>query len=452
MSGDNTKVNKKVTGVVHHNVSRKVVPFAKPNKTVEEPLNVFDSKNYKDNPVYKKMLPMIAMMDSGHEYDMSKDYFFKSSKDKNNKPIASFQSEVLSQTGILPQDYPLAASTDEVIKWAKDKKIYSTDVKSVEVGDQVLENTINGSILKTVVDVSDTEDGQRQYQTIFSKLNGNKEKVLTTEDSQDDFAGVIKFDKKVKFDGKIGRLFQGAVGDCDALVGAVTMSNSNWQKYINRAIKQDKDGNVTVTLCGVNKKYTFSSDDIAVNSAMKFSKADPDMVALEMAVQNHRKEVIASNKPVFVVDDAYNPKTGKGKVYTYPDGVYSYSKDDLANLVGRKDSPNPLEGTLASQMFYYLTGKTGVLAIGPKFISSYLDKFKKNPENYAISVTFENELDSDKNKQDMDKSIVPYHGYGLKKVNKDSVTLINPWNTDYEINVPKKDLLKHAKVIECLEY
>lgn len=92
--------------------------------------------------------------------------------------------------------------------------------------------------------------------------------------------------------GKIENFRQGKTGDCWLLSTLYGISNSEKGKQIlSEFIIPDNKGGVTINLKGANKSYYITQDDI--NNAIKknqYSTGDPDVIAVELAVEKFRME------------------------------------------------------------------------------------------------------------------------------------------------------------------
>ena len=90
--------------------------------------------------------------------------------------------------------------------------------------------------------------------------------------------------------GKIDADFsQGYIGDCWLLASIKAIANSpKGLKILNDSIKVNGDQSVTVTLKGVDKKYTFSKNEIERSSHL--STGDLDVRVIEMAVNKYITE------------------------------------------------------------------------------------------------------------------------------------------------------------------
>ncbi len=94
-------------------------------------------------------------------------------------------------------------------------------------------------------------------------------------------------------DGKLGDFKQGDIGDCWLLasIKALTM-NEKGKEIMKNAVVVNDDGSVTVDLKGIDKKYTITKDEL--NQAIRgdYSRNDPDIIAIELAVEKFKNGLI----------------------------------------------------------------------------------------------------------------------------------------------------------------
>lgn len=111
-----------------------------------------------------------------------------------------------------------------------------------------------------------------------------------------------------KVDGKIDNFIQGNVGDC-WLLSAINglKRNEQGKKILEKSISIDSDDNITITLQGPKKQYTFTKEqlDSTLNSKdYQYSTGDRDVLAIEMAIEKFKKESITN--PRKHVTNMYN--------------------------------------------------------------------------------------------------------------------------------------------------
>lgn len=128
------------------------------------------------------------------------------------------------------------------------------------------------------------------------------------------------YDKKQmlvqKADGKIGDFRQGEIGDC-WLLGFINGMNHHpdevmrekFRAEFKKSYHVDENGNETVILRGPNRKYTYSKEDIdsVLNmSHYHYSIGDRDVVAIEMAVEEYKREMRDKGFSPRVATNIYN--------------------------------------------------------------------------------------------------------------------------------------------------
>lgn len=237
----------------------------------------------------------------------------------------------------------------------------------------------------------------------------------------------------IKIDGKIGSFQQSNITwDCWALAGIKSLAdNKIGAEIIKNSISLDKEnGTVTVKLKGVNESYTFTLDEIynklSTGQLSNFI-GDDDVKVLEMAMEKHRKKSIE--------------KFNQNRLLNLPTLL------DPKNRIGDANLKAPLDAGASSEVFAMLTdnsvseyfNNTALKIINPfhlfKSTKQYLSYIQKNSQNVVATTYFKN---------DVNKEIVSYHEYSIKKVDNDHVELINPWDSEKIIKIKKEDFIKNC--------
>lgn len=268
--------------------------------------------------------------------------------------------------------------------------------------------------------------------TAYDDKNGTK--VVTTETigkttitNFDENDEIENTSVKVKYDsdGNIDPTKQRSVGECWLLSGVNALaSTEKGRQIISNAIKHNEDGSVTVTLKGVGRSYTYSAEEIVTyqytNPSQKLASGDFDMKLLEMAVADYKLEILPEEKTLW---------------QKFP---------LLRNSEATPD--DPLNGGNVDEMMEYLTGENAGMAISV-FSGFQVHKKEKDPERYAMTAAF---LYSD-TKFGNGKEIIPNHVYSVSRVTKDTVYLVNPWDSSQEIAYPKTRFYAHVAVTSELD-
>ena len=94
--------------------------------------------------------------------------------------------------------------------------------------------------------------------------------------------------------GKIDKTFtQGNIGDCWLIAGIRTISNiPEGKEILENNLNRQKNGDIAVTLKGVNKTYNISAKEL--KSANELSQGDADVRAIELAVNKYFEETYAN--------------------------------------------------------------------------------------------------------------------------------------------------------------
>ncbi len=225
-------------------------------------------------------------------------------------------------------------------------------------------------------------------------------------------------------DGEIGH-FKQRQNDCWLLSGVNALSNTKQGRdIIKKSIKKNFDNSITLHLKGVN--YTITIPNRTFEAA-KFSKAyvcgDDDMLAIELATEFYKRELLQK--------DAHNKQNGPNVI-------------NGKMVMGKME--DPLSGGYSSDIMYLLTGKHSTTYYNleqkvPESIIKSIEKIKASPDKYAITCNFKKQQNG----------LYIHHSYALKKVDQDSVVLINPHDTAKEEVIPLKDFLNNVLSLTILE-
>ena len=164
---------------------------------------------------------------------------------------------------------------------------------------------------------------------------------------------------------------------------------------IKESINSNADGSVDVAFKGINKEYSVSAENMVkenkdVAAKSNYSRGDDDALAIELAVE----QVVADKN----VKTDFDVKTGGNPYHLYK--LYG------AERIGVADSKDEIDAA-----FNY---------------------FEKNSDecSMTLGVTDTNVCGLKKN-----------HGYSVKEVTTSSVVVVDPWDSEKEIDVDREKLL-----------
>ncbi len=230
--------------------------------------------------------------------------------------------------------------------------------------------------------------------------------------------------------GEIDDSRQGQQGDCWLLSGLNSLSYSEkGREIIKNAIKNNEDGTYTVDFKGIDTEVTITKEDIAAaRRSGKYSSGDDDVLLMELATER-------------VMD-----KIRDGEMDDVPEFLEEAAGDGDSSIWA---------GSLRDIIFL-LTGDNTKYAVDEDKMSEMLDELENNPENYAMTTSFDGtENGGSYTVQDVNGKpveLVTNHAWSVKSVSGDTVTIVNPWDSSIEYTIPKSEFLKHAKGVEYYNF
>ena len=211
---------------------------------------------------------------------------------------------------------------------------------------------------------------------------------------------------------------QGIINDCWLITGIENLSYTpNGARLIKEAISQNEQGDIEVFFKGPNLKYTITQEEIknANKKTTLYSKGDDDMLILELAAEKFRQDIL-DNKI------EKNPNIDEDFYYSNQDEFTSLNFGETR------------------QAYWLLSGNTKTKeATTQEEFEEVIDEFTKRPQNSLLDV----ELKKDAKVKDINGeefTIFKYHGYGVKKIENEYITLISASYSNKEITISLEDL------------
>lgn len=266
------------------------------------------------------------------------------------------------KTSISNLDVFYDKENEQYLKWNKEKQTWcKSQVTDVSPNGNFLSNgKAYRALYSGQEEISKEEfyaDKHNLYQTdvdtifIDKDINSDKEYFVWHKDSEqfEEFGPKTERKRMLvnKADGKIDEFVQGSIGDC-WLLSAINglKRHPKGREILEKSLFVDKDNNITVTLQGPKKQYTFTKeqiDSVLNKSDYYYSTGDRDVLAIEMAIEKFKTETAQkSSKRVTNMYNYYMPPTQEDMPL---EGGHTYNSLHLltgmqSNRVNRTYAPN----------------------------------------------------------------------------------------------------------------
>ncbi len=268
--------------------------------------------------------------------------------------------------------------------------------------------------------------------------------------------GEIEYTDNFDINSQIEASKQGALGDCWFLAGVNSLSYSeNGKEIIKDSIINNNDGTYTVNFKGADVAYTIPGEALEKARAAKigdapsesiYSTGDDDVLLLEIAteafltdLENEKIENLPQSAPDFLYQEEGNPLNGG-----FPaDIVYLLTGENMEYKNITTPENKYLEGD-ALQSFY------------DNDLEDFYTKFEQNPDNSCGTIHIkkddsQNVVVTDTKGQDcMLTKKGENHSWSVKSVDENTVTMVNPWDSNNEVTVDKAVLQEHVLGFEYL--
>jgi len=237
------------------------------------------------------------------------------------------------------------------------------------------------------------------------------------------------FDKNTK-DGEIKETQQHSTGDCWLLSGINALSYTEKGREIIKNALDYQNGYTIVHLEGVGDIPVLDLEVASTKGSSQYSSGDDDMIIFELAIEK-------------VLDGIAN-----GEIILDKENAPWWMLD-INDLYATNSSRSSITGGHSLEAIYLITGKAGEKYTGEENMKNILDEFSKNNnENIALTTYMIGDNSTVKDINGQNVQLIGNHGYSIKKVEGNVVTVINPWDSGKEIKLDMQTYLNHFSGID----
>ena len=372
------------------------------------------------NMPWKKAQPKVPFMTKEMRQEYDRDTIVGIYKALDNPKVSKDNTQKLYQTihHLDYQNYKMAFRSFEQIgvnlvdvinrtkHLSNDQKKecldYMVDLgkKTADYGNQRSDDVVPS--MKKLVAQYDSQHGLDEVSK--KRLVADFKKIINRSDT-------LKTAVPERPNGKIDRSYkQGQTGDCWLLAGIQSLAMTpQGKKLLDNAVKVDKNGNATVTLKGVGKKYTVTARDLKCSNEL--STGDTDVRALEIAMDRYFRESVTAEE--YSQADIDGNSVGKGlALLGDPSKTKEYAgqREVAQGIVSLANSG--MKGKAA------VTGMSG--NIDPRDIKAYDENGKR---------------------------VQVYNAHSVQEIALDGITLVNPHDTSHTLKMSLEDYIKHFNLL-----
>ena len=263
--------------------------------------------------------------------------------------------------------------------------------------------------------------------------------------------------KNYDLNGQIDPSQQGDAGDCWLLSGLNSFSYSKKGREIIDDAITIKENGASVNFRGLKKQVEITNDEM--NAARKsglYSDGDDDVLLMELATEKVMDMIQDGDisSPLFLQESASDSnlsiRSGNFRDIVYlltgDKAEYTQNTSKKENNNGYERRLNELRPTIKQE----------------NKLDSIYNTFEKDSDSISATISFSDETNFNSNNpvkiKDIERNDViltngtECHSWSIKSVDGDNVTIVNPWDSSFDVTVSRNELSKYADGIEYYKY